>query len=229
MRALPAAGSTRMPDSRRRRVRCSRTRPNGCISRRARSIACSVWHARSPISRAAAASRRHTSPRRSATARVEWRAQSRLRRRWRETNPPLGRHEAMHPPPESTRRLWPLRLMALVLLALGIVPMANIVAPGDGLQWWNQSVRLWSLWTFVVVSLALLIARVAPRVPDALPALFEWSVLRPSRRVFMVLLAIVVTLIGVFFSWRLFGLEPLTIDELSLQWQARLLASGRLY
>ena len=135
----------------------------------------------------------------------------------------------MSPPPESTRRVWPLRLMALVLFALGIVPMANIVAPGNGLQWWNQSVRLWTLWTFVVVALALLIARLAPRVPDALPALFEWSVLQPSRRAFMALLALVVTLLGVFFAWRLFGLEPLTIDELSLQWQGRLLAGGRLF
>ena len=135
----------------------------------------------------------------------------------------------MSPPPESTRRVWPLRLMALVLFVLGLVPMANIVAPGNGLQWWSQSVRLWTLWTVVVGGLALLIARVAPRVPDALPALFEWSVLRPSRRAFMGLLALAVTLLGVFFSWRLFGLEPLTIDELSLQWQARLLASGRLY
>jgi hypothetical protein len=119
--------------------------------------------------------------------------------------------------------------MALVLFALGVVPMANIVAPGNGLQWWNQAVRLWTLWALVVVALVLLVAHVAPRVPDALPALFEWSVLRPSRRVFTALLALAATLLGVFFSWRLFGLEPLTIDELSLQWQARLFASGRLY
>ena len=119
--------------------------------------------------------------------------------------------------------------MAVVLFALGIVPMANIVAPGNGLQWWNQSVRLWTLWAFVVVLLALLIARLAPRVPDALPALFEWGVLRPSRPLFMALLALAVALLGVFFSWHLFGLEPLTIDELSLQWQGRLLASGRLF
>ena len=135
----------------------------------------------------------------------------------------------MLPPPDPTRRVWPLRLMALVLFALGIVPMANLVAPGEGLLWWNQSVRLWSLWAVVVVVAALLIARVAPRLPDALPGFFEWCVLRPSRRTFMLLLGLAVCLLGVFFSWRLFGLEPLTIDELSLQWQARLLVRGRLF
>ena len=117
----------------------------------------------------------------------------------------------------------------MVLFALGLVPMANIVAPGAGLQWWNQSVRLWTLWAGVVVVLALIIARVAPRKCDSLPALFTWVVLRPPRRVFELMLGLAVCLLGVFFSWHLFGLEPLTIDELSLQWQGRLLASGHLF
>jgi hypothetical protein len=119
--------------------------------------------------------------------------------------------------------------MALVLFALGLVPMANIVAPGMGLQWWGQSVRLWILWAIVVVALALLIARLAPRLCDGLPTLFEWALLRPSRLAFMLLLAVAVCALGVFFSWHLFGLQPLTIDELSLEWQGRMLASGRLF
>ena len=119
--------------------------------------------------------------------------------------------------------------MALVLFALGLVPAANFVAPGVGLQWWGQAVRLWSLWTVVVVALALLVARVLPRVCDGLPALVEWAMLRPSRTLFMALLGIAVCLLGVFFAWHLFGLQALTIDELSLEWQGRLLASGRLF
>jgi hypothetical protein len=107
--------------------------------------------------------------------------------------------------------------------------MANIVAPGAGLQWWNQSVRLWALWSIVVAGLALLIARLAPRKCDALPALFAWGVLLPSRRVFELLLGVAVCLLGVFFSWHLFGLQPLTIDELSLQWQGKLLANAHLF
>lgn len=135
----------------------------------------------------------------------------------------------MLPPPDTTRRVWPLRLTAIVLFALGIVPMANIVAPGGGLQWYGQSVRLWVLWTLVVVGLALLIARLAPRFCDGLPGLFEWAVLRPPRPLFMLLLGGSIAGLGVWFAWYLFGLEAVTIDELSLQWQGRLLASGRLF
>ena len=119
--------------------------------------------------------------------------------------------------------------MAIVLFALGLVPMANIVAPGTGLQWWAQSVRLWVLWGFVVLLLAVLIARFAPRFCDSLPGLYEWTMLRPPRALFMLLLAVSICALGASFAWHLFGLEPLTIDELSLQWQGRLLATGRLF
>jgi hypothetical protein len=119
--------------------------------------------------------------------------------------------------------------MALVLFALGLVPTANFVAPGLGLQWWAQAARLWSLWAIVVLALALLVARALPRLCDGLPALVEWALLRPPRSAFMALLAVAVCMLGVFFSWHLFGLDALTIDELSLEWQGRLLASGRLF
>lgn len=135
----------------------------------------------------------------------------------------------MADPSESSARVWPLRLTALVLLALGLVPMANIVALGNGLQWWGQSVRLWMLWSVVVVALALLLARAVPRLCDALPGLAEWALLRFSRGVFLALLGWAIVALGVFFSWRLFALQPLTIDELSLEWQGRLLAGGRLF
>jgi hypothetical protein len=129
---------------------------------------------------------------------------------------------------ESEVRRWPLRLMALVLLALGLVPMANLVAPGEGLAWWAQSVRLWILWAILVAIVALVVARVARSAAASLPTLYSWLVLRPSRTGFLVIAATITCGGAVWFAWRLFHLQPVTIDELSLQWQARLLAAGRL-
>jgi hypothetical protein len=135
----------------------------------------------------------------------------------------------MVPPADTPHRTWPLRVMALVLLALGIVPMANLVAPGPGLQWYVQSVRLWVVWAVALVAVSLLVARFLPRLCDHLAVLFEWAILRPPRALFMAALAVAICLLGIFFSWHLFGLQPLTIDELSLEWQGRLLAGGRLF
>ncbi|HEX7980969.1 MAG TPA: hypothetical protein VF461_20345 [Gemmatimonadaceae bacterium] len=130
---------------------------------------------------------------------------------------------------DSVARVWPLRLMALVLGMLGLVPMANLVAPGGGMQWWNPSVRLWTWWGVAVAGIALFVARYARRVGQAAPALYASVVLRPSRRAFVVALSASVCALGAFFSWYLFRLQPVTIDELSMQWQARLLAGGRLF
>jgi hypothetical protein len=119
--------------------------------------------------------------------------------------------------------------MAVVLALLGVVPMANVVAPGAGLAWYGQSVRLWILWAIVVVLAALLLGRLARARVEGLPTYYAWLVLRPSRRAFLAFAALAVCAGAVFFAWYLFGLHPVTIDELSLQWQARLLAGGRLY
>ena len=142
---------------------------------------------------------------------------------------PLGRHLTMIESSETPARVWPLRLMAATLFALGLVPMANIVAPGRGLQWWGQSVRLWSLWAIPIVTAALLIARCAPRACDALPGQVARLVLRPSRPRFMAFVGAVVCVLAVYFAWYLFRLQPITIDELSLQWHGGLLATGRLF
>jgi hypothetical protein len=130
---------------------------------------------------------------------------------------------------ESRTRVWPLRLMAVVLGALGVIPMANVVAPGAGLAWYGQSVRLWILWLILVTLAALLLGRLARARVEALPKYFAWLVLRPSRRVFLAVVALAVCAGSLFFAWYLFGLHPVTIDELSMQWQARLLTGGRLY
>jgi hypothetical protein len=142
---------------------------------------------------------------------------------------PLGRHLTMIESSETPGRVWPLRVMAATLFALGLVPMANIVAPGRGLQWWGQSVRLWTLWAIPIATVALLIARFAPRACDALPGQVARLVLRPSRPLFMALVGATVCVLAVFFAWYLFRLQPLTIDELSLQWHGRLLATGHLF
>src|SRR3982751_5396645 len=89
--------------------------------------------------------------------------------------------------------------------------------------------RVWTLWAVAVAGIALLIARYARRAGQAIPALYAGVVLRPPRRMFVIALGVAVCALGVFFSWYLFRLQPVTIDELSMQWQARLLAGGRLF
>ena len=125
--------------------------------------------------------------------------------------------------------LWPLRVAALGLALLGIVPMANVVAQGEGLTWWGQSVRLWTVWSTISVLLALAIARLAPSACDrAIGAARRWLLL-PSPRVFALLVGAATTTLALVLSWQTFHFQPVTIDELSIQLQARLLSHGRLF
>ena len=116
-----------------------------------------------------------------------------------------------------------------MLALLGIVPMANIVAQGGGLAWWGPSVRLWAVWTTISLLVALLLARLLPRACDAVVESTRSWLLQPSATTFALLVASATTLLALVLSWKTFHFEPITIDELSVQLQAGLLAHGRLY
>jgi hypothetical protein len=135
----------------------------------------------------------------------------------------------MSAPDDRTLPVWPLRLCALVLALLGIVPMANLVAQGEGLTWWGPSVRLWVVWTTLSVIIALLAARLAPRACDAAIERARRWLLAPSARAFALVVGACTTVLALVLAWKTFHLEPVTIDELSVQLQARLLTHGRLF
>lgn len=135
----------------------------------------------------------------------------------------------MNSPDDRPLPVWPLRLAGLVLALLGIVPMANLVAQGDGLAWWGPSVRLWIVWTAITVIAAFAIARLMPDTCDqAIEMAHRW-LLRPSAVAFAIIVGACTTVLALVLSWKTFHFQPVTIDELSVQLQARLLAHGRLF
>lgn len=135
------------------------------------------------------------------------------------------------PTPESGIRaaVWPLRLMAVVLATTGIVPLANYVTLGRPLRYWAPAVHQWLGWAVIILALAILLARLAPARCEAFVARGERLLLRPTVRQFALLLGLLTFGLVLFFSWRLFHWQPVTIDELSQEWQARLLITGHLF
>ena len=106
--------------------------------------------------------------------------------------------------------------------------MANLVTEGHYLKWWGPAVRQWIVWAAIIAIAALLIARLLPKTCRALTTRFEQALLLPTPRVFGALLFAGTTALALFFGWRLFHWQPVTIDELSQRWQASLLTAGRL-
>src|SRR5688500_463025 len=103
----------------------------------------------------------------------------------------------MIPASDSSAPVWPLRLMAVVLGLLRVVPMANLVADGGGLAWWAPSVRLWTIWTALTIVIALGLARLAPAACDAVGEACSRWLLRPSARSFAALAGTAATLLAV--------------------------------
>jgi hypothetical protein len=131
-------------------------------------------------------------------------------------------------PSSSPASTWPLRVTAVVLMATGLVPMANLVTEGHYLKWWGPAVRQWIVWAVIIAVAALLIARLLPKTCRALTTCAERALLLPTPRVFAGLLFVATAGLALFFGWRLFHWQPVTIDELSQRWQASLLTAGRL-
>jgi hypothetical protein len=118
--------------------------------------------------------------------------------------------------------------MAVILIALGGVPMANYLTLADRQRWWPIAVRQWLGWSIVVGGLALLLARYAAGPVTALRQRVRAQLLAPTPRAFEWGVGALTAALALLFGWILFHFQGATIDELSEQWQAHILTSGRL-
>ena len=124
---------------------------------------------------------------------------------------------------------WPLRALAVLLVVLGVYPLADHLPFAEPQPWWRHALRAWALWVPSLLLLALLLARYdAPR----------WSErAERGRRVLLTLspshfalgVATLTCVLSLGIGWSMFQWDGATIDEHSQLWQAHILRSGRLF
>jgi hypothetical protein len=121
-----------------------------------------------------------------------------------------------------------LRVLAAVLLAVGVVPLANILTGGRWVPWYPGAAREWTERGLLLLLIAIVVSRGAgPRV-DALLAAGRRALHRPSDRVFALAAAVAALAGALVVALWAFGGQPFTSDEMAQQWHARILASGHL-
>jgi hypothetical protein len=122
-------------------------------------------------------------------------------------------------------------LAGLLLLLLGLLPIANWLPGGYQVDWYHDRMRLWGWGTVVVAGLAILAALAARRYPRLWPV-GRWTALAERwRRADWradIALAAAAGATYLFTAWRVFSARPLLIDEIIEVFQARIFASGRL-
>lgn len=127
------------------------------------------------------------------------------------------------------RARWvPLTAVA-VLAGLGLVPVANLLGGGASIPWWSAAVRDWLVTGTAIVLVALGLARVLGDRLDRSVAAAIRLVLRPSPRVFQLLVALFVLALTGVFAVYCFARAPFAQDEMAQRFHANILLAGRLF
>src|SRR5690349_977725 len=99
----------------------------------------------------------------------------------------------------------PLKVFALVLIAIGIVPVANLLSAGQAVPWWSAAVSEWCTTGLAIILLAVLAAVVADTRLTAVMERARAALLSPSPLSFEIGAAVVVTILAAIFSWYCFS------------------------
>lgn len=119
-------------------------------------------------------------------------------------------------------------LSVAALVALGVVPLANLLSHGPFIPWWRVAVVEWLTAGTGIVLAALGVARGLGERFDRLFARAQAAVLAPSPVVFQVLVGLGVLALTTVFTFYCFARAPFAQDEMAQRFQARILLGGRL-
>jgi hypothetical protein len=129
----------------------------------------------------------------------------------------------------GVRAAWPLRAMAVLLVTLGVYPLADHLPFAEPQPWWRWAVHAWVLWSPLLIGLALLLARSRPDWWMARIERGRRALLAPTPGRFMLLVGALTCALALAVGWIMFHWTGASIDEYSQLWQAHLLTSGRLF
>lgn len=121
-----------------------------------------------------------------------------------------------------------LRVAALTLALLGIVPLANLLTHGHEVPWWRGAVILWCAYGALLLAVLWVVAE---RWGDALDRIMSraWEqIMRVPRGRFVFAMSALTTLAGIGVSLYCYAGRGFTGDEMAMTWHARMLLAGHL-
>lgn len=119
------------------------------------------------------------------------------------------------------------RVTALTLALFGLVPVANLLAPGS-LPWWSDVVSWWLFGGACVLVIAYVVSRAVGDRATQLGTRARALVMAPSSRTFVCVVSIAGFLLAAGASWYCFNRQPQSIDAMAQLWHARMLLAGHL-
>ena len=123
---------------------------------------------------------------------------------------------------------WPLVVAAIVLLALTVVPTANLLTDGVADPERGSHMRQWMAWLVLIPLLALILSRVAAARVRAFLAAADTLLMALPGRAFALAACAVTSVLCLAAGWMAYRFRPVSGDEVAQLWQATLLAQGHL-
>jgi len=121
-----------------------------------------------------------------------------------------------------------LRLLAVLLLVLGVVPVANLLTAGKAVPWYAGAAREWAERGLLLVLVATLVAKILGDRFDISWDRARQAVLATSSRAFAAGIAVAAFVAAAFVAhWSYAGM-PFASDEMAQLFHARVLAGGQL-
>ena len=130
--------------------------------------------------------------------------------------------------PRLSGRLVPL-LAAAAVVALGFVPLANVLSGGPYIPWWTAAVREWLVTGSAILLLAILLARLLGERLDRWGSRLTGLALAARPGVFVAVVGCCAFALTAVFAVYCFGREPFSQDEMAQRFHAHLLLAGRLF
>ena len=124
---------------------------------------------------------------------------------------------------------WVVRAVAVLLLVIGVYPLADRLNIADPQQWWLRAWHAWRLWIVALLLLAFVLARDNTAEWGARAQRWRVKLLAWPPRRFALAAALLTAALSAAMGWIMFASQPVTIDEQSQLWQAHLLTYGRLF
>ena len=121
-----------------------------------------------------------------------------------------------------------LRVAALGLALLGLIPVANLLTAGTHVPWWRFGVIVWIGYGGLLLAMLWAAAQRWGDALDRITARGAALLMRPSRTAFVLATSAAVSLLAIGVALYAYAGRGFTGDEHAMAWHARMLLAGHL-
>ena len=141
---------------------------------------------------------------------------------------PPRRAEASRPLAGGARHTIMLRIAAVVLTVLGVLPGSELLGAGLPVPWWRLGVLLWVAYGGLLLALLWSISKRWGPAVDSISARAAELLMRPPSGLFVATASAATTVLGICVGLYCYAGRGFSTDEMAMAWHAQMLLAGHV-